>query len=96
MDGDGADERELSRVETICQTGKVPMLDNLPILMIIIICYQEKLSFIFVKHGKHEGQIVQFTEQFCGNEKKSPPPKNHVPNMSHWEGKEKGRCVWTK
>ena len=58
---------------------------------------KKKLSFIFVKHGKHEGQILQFTEQFCGNEKKSPPPKNHVPNVSHCrEGKEKGRCVWTK
>ena len=45
LDGDGADERELSRVETICQTGKVAMLDNLPILVIIIICYQEKIEF---------------------------------------------------
>ena len=66
MDGDGADERELSRVETICQTGKVSMLDNLPILVIIIICCQEKIEF-------HECQILQFAEQFEGNKKKSPP-----------------------
>ena len=63
LDGDGADERELSRVETICQTGKVSMLGNLPILAMAIICYQEKLSFIFVKHGKHEDRILQSTEQ---------------------------------
>ena len=28
--------------------------------------------------------------------KRKALPKIHVPNMSHWEGKEKGRCVWTK
>ena len=34
--------------------------------------------------------------KFVAMKRKALPPKIHVPNMSHWEGKEKGRCVWTK
>ena len=56
------------------------MLGNLPILAIIVICYQEKI----VKHGEHEDQILQLTEQFCGNKKKSPPPKNSCPMSLIW------------
>ena len=55
LDGDGADERELSRVETICQTGKVAMLGNLPILVIIFICYQEKNGFHLCQTWKTSG-----------------------------------------
>ena len=34
--------------------------------------------------------------KFVAMKRKALPQKIHVPNMSHWECKEKGRCVWTQ